>query len=194
MKIGIYGGSFNPPHKMHLKMATSLIENGYLDKVIFVPTGTKYPKIELASNLDRFQMLELMLEKHPDLDVSDYELKQDLVYTYQTLDYFQKKYPNDEIYFILGSDLLKGFMNWKHYSYILNHFKILVTLRNYDTKEELEELTLPNKNNLLYTNIELEPLSSTEVRENVRQGNLEFLEETLDDSVLKYIQKRKLYS
>ena len=194
MKIGIFGGSFNPPHKMHLKMATSLIENGYLDKVIFVPTGTKYPKIELASNLDRFQMLELMLEKHPDLDVSDYELKQDLVYTYQTLDYFKKKYPNDEIYFILGSDLLKGFMNWKNYSYILNHFKILVTLRNYDTKEELEELTLPNKNNLLYTNIELEPLSSTEVRENVRQGNLEFLEETLDDSVLKYIQKRKLYS
>ena len=194
MKIGIYGGSFNPPHKMHLKMATSLIENGYLDKVIFVPTGTKYPKIELASNLDRFQMLELMLEKHPDLDVSDYELKQDLVYTYQTLNYFQKKYPNDEIYFILGSDLLKGFMNWKNYSYILNHFKILVTLRNYDTKEELEELALPNKNNLLYTNIELEPLSSTEVRENIRQGNLEFLEEALDDSVLKYIQKRKLYS
>lgn len=194
MKIGIYGGSFNPPHKMHLKMATSLIENGYLDKVIFVPTGTQYPKMGLASNLDRFQMLELMIKKHPDLDVSDYELKQDLVYTYQTLDYFQKKYPNDEIYFILGSDLLKGFMNWKNYSYILNHFKILVTLRNYDTKEELEELTLPNKNNLLYTNIELEPLSSTEVRENIRQGNLEFLEETLDDSVLKYIQKRKLYS
>ena len=41
MKIGILGGSFNPPHKMHLKMALELIDNGYVDKIVYVPTGSK---------------------------------------------------------------------------------------------------------------------------------------------------------
>lgn len=193
MKIGIYGGSFNPPHKMHLKMATTLIETGYLDKVIFVPTGNKYPKPGLASNWDRLKMVELMVEKYPNIEVSDYELKQELIYTYQTLDYFKQKYPRDEIYFILGSDLLKEFTTWKNYSYILETFKILVTLRNHDTKQELEKLSLSNQGNLLYTDIMLEDLSSTEIREKVKQNDLEFLEKKLDKKVLNYIQNKNLY-
>ena len=44
MKIGIFGGSFNPPHNMHKNIALELIEHGYLDKVIYVPTGDSYEK------------------------------------------------------------------------------------------------------------------------------------------------------
>ena len=57
MKIGIFGGSFNPPHKIHQKIANYLVKNNYLDKVIFVPTGSNYEKPYLASEQDRYNML-----------------------------------------------------------------------------------------------------------------------------------------
>ena len=89
MKIGIFGGCFNPPHKMHKKIAIELIKKHYLDKVIFVPTGSKYKyKNNLLSDNVRFEMLKLMCEDNNALEVSNYELKDQVVYTYETLDYF----------------------------------------------------------------------------------------------------------
>lgn len=193
MKIGIYGGSFNPPHKMHLQMGIKLIENHFLDKVIYVPTGTKYPKPGLASNSDRYEMVKRMIGDYPNLEVSDYELKQELVYTYQTLTYFKEKYPNDEIYFILGSDLLKQITTWRNYTHILENFKILVTLRDEDTKEELSKLKIPNKENIIYTNLLLEPISSTKIREAIITRNDKFLKENLDKRVEEYITENNLY-
>lgn len=193
MKIGIYGGSFNPPHKMHLQMGVQLTKNHDLDKVIYVPTGIKYPKLGLASNIDRYEMVKRMIEDYPNLEVSDYEFKQELVYTYQTLTYFKEKYPNDEIYFILGSDLLKEISTWRNYTYILENFKILVTLRNQDTKEELSKLEIPYKENIIYTNLPLEPISSTKIREAMHIGNHLFLKENLSEKVMDYIRENQLY-
>lgn len=193
MRIGIYGGSFNPPHNMHLKMATELIRQNLVDKVIFVPTGSKYPKFGLASDMDRFEMIKLMIDGNPNLEVSDYELKESQIYTYKTLDYFKNYYPNCEIYFILGSDLLKDFKTWRNYEYILANFKILVTLRDTDKKEDLEKIELPNRENIVYTNIKLSSLSSTEIREKVEKDNIAFLKQNLDSEVLSYIRKNNLY-
>lgn len=193
MRIGIYGGSFNPPHNMHLKMATELIHQNLVDKVIFVPTGNKYPKFGLASDMDRFEMIKLMIKGNSDLKVSDYELKESQIYTYKTLDYFKNYYPNCEIYFMLGSDLLKDFKTWKNYEYILANFKILVTLRDTDKKEDLEKIELPNRENIVYTNIKLSSLSSTEIREKVEKDDIAFLKQNLDPEVLSYIRKNNLY-
>lgn len=193
MKIGIYGGSFNPPHNMHQKMATELVDKRIVDKIIFVPTGNKYPKPDLATDIDRLEMLKLMIGNISNLEASDYELKQELVYTYNTLEYFKKCYPTDEIYLILGSDLLKEFTTWKNYSYILNNFKILVTFRNQDKKEDLINLNLPNKENIVYTNIKLNQLSSTEIREAIKNNCECFLESNLNQDVLEYIKKKGLY-
>ena len=90
MRIGIFGGSFNLPHKVHKKIATSLVKYGYLDKVIFVPTGNRYKKKELVDAKDLFPMLSLMVKNYINLEVSSYEIQDYLVYTYQALDYFQK--------------------------------------------------------------------------------------------------------
>ena len=167
MRIGIYGGSFNPPHNMHLKMVSELLTRKLVDKVIFVPTGNKYPKTNLVSGMDRIKMINLMIEGNPNLEVSDYELKESQVYTYKTLNYFKNCYSDSEIYFILGSDLLKDFKTWKNYEYILANFKILVTLRDTDKKEDLEKLELSNSENIIYTNIKLSNLSSTKIREKI---------------------------
>ncbi|MDE5587038.1 MAG: nicotinic acid mononucleotide adenylyltransferase, partial [Bacilli bacterium] len=84
MKIGIFGGSFNPPHRMHLEIGEKMISHGYVDQVIYVPTGKKYPKSELLEDEIRYQMVCLMTEDNPHLEVSDYELQNHLIYTYQT--------------------------------------------------------------------------------------------------------------
>lgn len=182
MKIGIFGGCFNPPHNMHKSISINLINNGYLDKVIYVPTGNRYNKKDLIDVKYRIAMLKLMCEDNDNLEVSDFELKTNLIYTYQTLDYFKKIYKNDEIYFICGSDNLKEFHTWKNYEYILNNYKLLVIMRNHDNKHKL-----PISNNIIITNIEEQELSSTGLRNN--------LDETkLDKKVYQYIKKNKLYS
>ena len=91
MKIGIFGGSFNPPHKMHKKIAKILIKKGYVDKIIFVPTGLKYEyKTNLVSNEKRVEMLSLMIGKERNMSISEYELQPNPVYTYETLKHFKK--------------------------------------------------------------------------------------------------------
>ena len=93
MKIGIFGGSFNPPHNMHKNIALDLIKNKYLDKVIYVPTGNKYNKKGLANQNDRYNMLKLMIEGYDNLDVSNYEFGK-LTFTYETLNHFKNIYKN----------------------------------------------------------------------------------------------------
>ena len=76
MKIGILGGSFNPIHNMHLKIANYLIENKYLDKIIFVPTGDKYSyKTHMLEADKRLIMINLAIKDNPNILSSDYEIK-----------------------------------------------------------------------------------------------------------------------
>ena len=142
MKIGIFGGSFNPPHKMHEDIAHSLKESNLLDKIIFVPTGSKYKyKNNLLPDQNRYDMVKLITDEYEYLDVSDYELKSEVVYTCETLAYFKDKYPKDEIYFICGLDNLSYIDSWKNAEYILNNFKILVIKRNTDDLEKFDYYT-----------------------------------------------------
>ena len=193
MRIGIYGGSFNPPHNMHLKMATELLDKKLVDKVIFVPTGCKYPKVGLANDIKRLEMIKLMVKDFSNIEVSDYELKQDLVYTYQTLGYFKQLYCDDEICFILGSDLLKEFNTWDNCSYILENFKVLVTLRNNDKVKDLKRISFPYSENIIYTNVNLNELCSTEIRKAIHENDFCFLRENMNLDVLDYIRKKELY-
>ena len=136
MKIGIFGGSFNPPHNMHKNIALKLINKGYLDKVIFVPTGDKYNKDGLLNQKDRYNMVKLMIEGCDNLEVSDYEFNK-LTYTYETLDYFKNIYKDDDIYFICGSDNLKQITLWRKYDYILRNYKMIVIRRNNDDIDKI---------------------------------------------------------
>lgn len=191
MKIGIFGGSFNPPHNMHRDIALNLIEKGYLDKVIFVPTGDYYPKSNLIQFKHRYQMLKLMVGSNPNIKVSDYEARGELTYTYQTLDYFQSIYPNDEIYFILGSDNLKSFNKWRNYEYILKKYKILVINRNSDDIKSVLSEYKDYQNNIISADIPLKEISSTEIRTQLK-NNVD-LENKLDKKVLNYIKQMNLY-
>lgn len=191
MKIGIFGGSFNPPHKMHKNIALSLIKNKYLDKVIYVPTGNKYNKKDLIDAMDRYNMLKIMIEGYKNLELSNYEIKNTLTYTYQTLNYFKRIYKNDEIYFICGLDNLKEITTWKNYEYILNNFKILVIKRNdIDINNILNKI---NSKNIIVTNIKLNNISSTNIRKNLQNRKAREIYNDIEKNVLKYIEKNNLY-
>ena len=192
MKIGIFGGSFNPPHKMHKEIAIELIKKHYVDKVIFVPTGSKYKyKNNLLSDKVRLEMLELMCHDNNNLEVSDYELKEHVVYTYETLNYFRNKYKDDEIYFIFGTDNLSYIDKWKKGEDILSNNKLLVIKRNTDDINTLLDKYKDYKNNIIVTDIKENEISSTKIREMIY--NNKGVEDYLDNKVLDYIVRNKLY-
>lgn len=191
MKIGIFGGSFNPPHNMHKNIALNLIKNKYLDRVIYVPTGNKYNKRGLVNQNDRYNMVRLMIEGYNNLDVSNYEFNK-LTYTYETLDYFRNIYQNDDIYFICGSDNLKEITSWKRYDYILKNYKIIVIKRNNDDMDKIINKLLIYSKNIIYVNDIENSVSSTLVRENLNRNNNEYLIQNMDTKVIKYIKNNSI--
>ncbi|MCI9084383.1 MAG: nicotinate (nicotinamide) nucleotide adenylyltransferase [Bacilli bacterium] len=180
MKIGIYGGAFNPPHLSHIKIVKELLNKKYLDKIIIVPVGNYYQKDELINFKDRYNMLKLIF-KDKNIIISDFENQNKIIYTYQTLDYFQNKYKDDQIYFITGADNIKQITSWKKYEYILDNYKILGIPRNKKT---------PKKDNIIYANITVKPISSTEIRKTEKDK----LSKYLDKKIINYIQKKHLYN
>lgn len=192
MKIGVFGGSFNPPHKMHLNIGIELVNKQYVDKVIYVPTGSKYKyKNNLLPDKNRLEMLEILTKTQEYLDVNDYELKDEVVYTCETLAYFKKLYPNDEIYFICGADNLSYIDEWKNGEEILNNYKIIVMKRKGEDIEELLKKFVDYQNNIIVADVEQQDISSTDIREKLK--NNENVLDLLDKEVYEYIRKNKLY-
>ena len=142
MRIGIFGGSFNPPHNFHEEIANYLINEKILDKVIFVPTGNYYEyKENLLLDKHRLNMLKLITKNNPYLSCDDYELKDYPVYTYETLKHFKELNPTDEICFICGTDNLTYIDRWENGFDLLKEYKIIVFKRKTDDiKEILERL------------------------------------------------------
>ncbi len=191
MKIGIFGGSFNPPHKMHESIAAYLTDNNILDKVIFVPTGSKYKyKNNLESDKNRYNMLKLITDKYEAFETSDFELKSEVVYTYETLKHFKEEYMGSEIYFICGLDNLSYIDSWKNAEYILDNFKILVIRRNTDDLEEVLNRLDKYKNNIIVVDMEENAVSSTMLRSDILSDNASVY---LDKDVLQYIKDNNLY-
>lgn len=194
MKIGIFGGSFNPPHKMHEDIAKELVNKQIVDKVVYVPTGGQYKyKSNLVYDQKRYEMIKLITDKDERFDVSDYELKDYVVYTCETLAHFKEEYPNDEIYFICGTDNLSYIDKWKNGEDILKNYKILVIDRSSNDISELLEQFKEYRNNIVVAPIEQVDVSSTDIRELIQKGNYEDLEKYLDKDVIEYIKKNKLY-
>lgn len=188
MKIGIFGGCFNPPHNMHKNISLELINNGYLDKIIYVPTGDKYNKRDLIDFKHRLNMLKLMIEDNEDLLLSDIGNDDRYQSTYQTLDYFKNIYVSDDIYFICGSDNLDEFDTWVEYQYILKNYCLLVIKRNNDNICDILSKYSDYLDNIVISNVNENDISSTSIRNDI-DGSCEYL----DKNVYDYIKRNKIY-
>ncbi|WP_406613663.1 nicotinate-nucleotide adenylyltransferase [Mycoplasma corogypsi] len=181
MKIAIYGGSFDPIHIGHIQTAKSVIKELNLDKLIFLPANLSpfKTKKSITKNEDRLNMINLVLEDK--MEVSDFELKRGGVsYTIEAVKYFKHKYPNDELYLIIGSDNLPKLNKWKEIEQIANLVKIAVVRR----EGIINKKNLKKYNGILLKNKVIEASSTS-----FKKGYFE----VVDDKVADYIQARGLY-
>ena len=103
MKIGILGGTFDPPHNAHLQIAERAIKQFDLDKVLFIPTGNPWQKKYATSFIHRYQMTKILVEDYNLFEISDIEKSEDVPsYTVETLT--KLNHNKNNLYFILGSD------------------------------------------------------------------------------------------
>lgn len=193
MKIGIFGGCFNPPHNMHRDIGLQLLEKGYLDKVIYVPTSTFYKKRGIIDFEDRYNMLGIMTSKYSDLEVSRVGSREYGEYTYQVLDYFQNIYKGSTIYFICGIDNLNELDGWKNYEYIIENYKLLVVARDGYDAETVWKKYEKYRDSIILTTINAKKLSSTDIRSLVKNNRYDDVENYLDKGVFDYMVERVLY-
>jgi nicotinate-nucleotide adenylyltransferase len=187
VKIGILGGTFNPVHIGHLILAEEAREKLGLDKIIFIPTALPPHKdnLNIAPAADRLKMLKLATGSNKYFAVSDIEIRRDgRSYTIDTLRQLKKEYARDELYFIIGSDLLKYLNEWKDLSEIITMVKFVVVTRPGFPLEQIPSY-------IKTLAIRAVDVSGFEVRQCVA-GNKSF-GYLVTDKVFDYIKKRKLY-
>ena len=187
MKIGILGGTFNPIHIGHLILAEEVREKLKLDKVIFVPTSLAPHKdnSDIAPAHARLAMITLAIKGNRYFLASDIEIKRDgCSYTIDTMKEFKKLYPQDELYFIIGSDLLKYLDDWKDLQEIIKMVRFIVATRPGYPLEEIPShiSTIP---------IRAVDISGFEIRKAIKEKkSFRYL---VPEAVFKYIAGKKLY-
>lgn len=186
MKIGVYVGSFNPPHKGHIKIVNHLI-NKYLDKVIIIPTGNYWNKLDLVNIEDRINMLKFYENENVIIDNKNNNLE----YTYQILNSLKLEYKEDELYLIIGADNIINFDKWMNYKEILTYNLIILNRNNINILEYLEKLNKKDKY-VIVNDLSNIDLSSTMIRNKLNNNNCD-LSMYIDDCILNYIKENNLY-
>lgn len=203
MKIGIFGGTFNPPHKGHARMIEKLTEELELDKVLIIPNKIPTHKRcdELADNKDRLAMCKMAF-KNPKFEISTMEMDRESdSYTIFTVDELKKKYPDDELYLIIGSDMFLMFHKWYKHKELLEKCRICVASRNtQDSIKVLRAYAFDRLgiyiNGLDGKNIHISPLdafavSSGEIRDMIKAGKSIY--GLCEPEIIEYMESHKLY-
>lgn len=142
MKIGLFGGSFNPIHNAHLQLCVYAKEKAFLDKVILIPTGDNPLKLndDNIPREHRLKMARLAVEDLAGFEVNDIEIKREgQSYTFDTVKAL-KGCSSDEYYFISGSDILFQFTWWKNFRGLANEINFICFARKgVDNAALLEE-------------------------------------------------------
>ena len=178
MKIGIYGGSFNPIHFGHTGLAQWVVRNTDLDEVwlMISPNNPLKDVSILADEQVRLQEAKEAIRRLGDaakgIVVSDFEFTLPRPnYTANTLRKLKKQYPQHEFTLIIGEDNLEIFPKWREYTYLLENFRILVYPRKGSSKsaeQMIKELdTAQIKEVQLLANAPYFEISSTELRKNL---------------------------
>ena len=191
MKIGIFGGSFDPIHIGHAIIAQHIISSGAVDRLWFMVSPVnplKADKIRQVADTDRLRMVEMVSRPMEGVETSAFEFSMPKPsYTIDTLNSLQSKFPNDEFYLIIGGDNWQVFGKWRNYEEILAKYHVLIYPRlGY-------EVSIPDelKDRVAMVDAPIIELSSTEVRE--RLSNNQSVRYYVPDEVLAYIDRKNLY-
>ena len=192
MRIGIYGGSFNPIHKGHTELAASIVQQGLVDELWLLVSPLNPLKqgetSDIAEYEHRLSMARLATEDIEGVKVSDFEKNLPLPsYTITTLGELHKAYPEHEFLLVIGADNWERFPRWYHAQEIIDTYSILIYRR---PGCEMDETLLPPSVQVVDT--PLYDISSTEIRESVKKGRMPL--KWVDRKVATYIRVHHLYS
>lgn len=206
MNIGVFGGSFDPIHYGHLLLAEQCIESANLDKVLLIPAAQSPLKSHspIANNRSRLEMLQLAVADHPQLEISTLELDRgDVSYTVDTLKQLRERFPEDQLFLMIGADSLVDFARWKSPEEIVKLATLLIIARpekgeagehhipweqfqSFASADQIEQW----RNQL--TTTDAFDFSSTDLRQRAGEGRS--LRYRTPRSVEMYIQTQNTYS
>ena len=168
MRIGIFGGSFNPVHNGHLRLAERALEELNLEKVIFVPSyQTPLKKEDLFPASLRLGLLRAAVKKYPRFFVSSCEIqRKGRSFTVDTLRFFKKRFKKNAVfYFLSGADALKNLHRWRSLKQVLALCRFVVMTRPGFSMRPLE-----TAGPISFVALDALSISSSDVRARLRQG------------------------
>ena len=201
MKLGLFGGSFDPIHTGHIRPVREAREQLGLDEVIFLPTAVPphKPDRQFAPPHARYAMVELALLREEGLRVSPFELKPEQpCYTIETLRHFCRNEPEAELYLLVGSDGFEELNTWREWKEIvrLSHLAVLTRpgrqLADIRLRLPAEIADLTNTDRVHFVRNKSVDVSATEIRKQLALGS-ELPAGLVPELVLEYIQKYSLY-
>ena len=191
MKIGIFGGSFDPIHTGHAIIAHHIISNGVVDRLWMMVSPLNPLKIDKkrqVADTDRLRMVEMVTHHMEHVETSAFEFTMPKPsYTIDTLNALQAKFPDDEFYLVIGGDNWEVFDKWRNCEEILAKYHLLIYPRlGYEViiPEEL-------KDRVTLVDAPIIELSSTQIRERLAEG--QSVRYYVPDEVLNYIESKHLY-
>ncbi len=190
MNVGVFGGSFDPIHNAHLRMAATALKEFNLDKIIFVPAYIPPHKIKLvAAEKDRYNMLFDVIKDFSEYEIDTYEIdSKKVVYSYQMLDYIKSKHESDDIKMIIGADSFNNLSLWKNTDYIVKKYGFIVFPRPNITID----VESPYYKYCKFSKYVMEDISSTDIRQYL--NDKKDISELVPKQVADYIKRNGLYS
>ncbi len=198
MKIGVYGGSFDPIHLGHVFFAEQILKAAKLDKILFVPAKDQYFKSQhYASFKSRCEMTYEAIKNNDKFELCIYNNHGNTT-TYDTMEYLSQKYPDDDLYFIIGTDELESLETWDKINKINEYCSFIIGIRKESGVDisffKKKMVTIAISIGLLMEycdDIETKEVSSTAARDRLFSGKS--CESILDSNVIKYIKQNDLY-
>lgn len=186
-KVGVLGGTFNPPHLGHLIMAEQIKDQLDLDKIMFLPTAEPPHSSAIKTTISsdkRVQMLELATMDNPDFEIEHFEVENGgKNYTYDTMKALVDLYPAVDFYFIIGGDMIADLPTWHRIDELV-HLVQFVGVRR-------EGIKIDTDYPIIIVDTPLINISSSFIREKVKNKNsIKYL---VPETVQKYIEEEGLY-
>jgi nicotinate-nucleotide adenylyltransferase len=205
MRLGIFGGSFDPVHVGHLQLAATCREHAALDEVWFMPAARQPFKLQgpRATDDDRYAMLELALADQRQMRVSRIELdRAGISYTVDTLRVIAAKQPSSELFLLLGEDALIDLPTWREAEEVCRLAAPLITARAGETREDKLAIDFNRLNGVaskeqidqmraLKIDVRPADVSSTTIRHRIAEGRS--ISGLVPPDVAEYIMAHRLY-
>ncbi|MBQ8659006.1 MAG: nicotinate (nicotinamide) nucleotide adenylyltransferase [Clostridia bacterium] len=197
MRIGIFGGSFDPPHSEHQNLVEAAKKSLSLDKIFIVPAAVPPHKRgkTLSANEHRLQMCRLAFSGIEKTEVSDFEMRVGGVsYTYLTCQYFKEKFPDSQLFWFVGTDMLRDFPSWKNPETILSLATLAVCARSEEEdwiEKESRAFETRFEKKFAVIDYHGKDISSTKIR--VLAGAGADISPFTGKAVAEYIERNELY-